>query len=749
MLRYYFFFCLIVLIPSAHGQLLVARDTISVIENNYTLKMPWGNGLNYANLSSMDVNFDGKKDIVAFDRLNQFATGRFRCYINVGNAGQTSYSACPECSYYFPQVSNWAILRDYNCDGKEDIFCWTNAGIKVFKNVSVAPTLSFTLIKSLINTDVNPSGTPFLINLYASSNGLPAISDIDGDGDLDVLTFAPLGSTVQYHKNLSVETYGNCSSDSLIYELNDKCWGKFSEGGCLVVFNQSCEPVKGVMDSVAEKTYHSGATLMAFDSDGDGDKDVILGDIACNIAEYLHNTGSATSALMTDTTKLYPNFPNKNTTAQIKINNFPSAYYLDADGDNKSDLIVSPNSFGSENYKNIWLYKNTSSTNTVNFQFVKNNFLQDEMIEVGQNSYPVVFDYNADGKKDLLVGNFGYYVNNSLKAQLTLYENIGTLAQPAYSLITRDYAGISTYSLNNAMPTVGDVDNDGDTDILIGTSNGKIHWLQNAGGVGNPCNFSTLSLNAFSFTTFYSVAAPQLFDIDADGKLDLLIGNKDGGIAYYKNTGSGTPLVPSFSLITNFFGAVNVKGNSTLYGSDGYSAPYFYKDGSTVKLLVGSINGNIFHYVVSSNINTPFILINTTTNNFNEGGQSTICFEDINNDNKPDLLVGNASGGLSFFSSNSPLVNIHTIRQNDLAQNLSIYPNPSNAFLTFQIDNLSFDNAHISITDVLGKEILTSSGQSNVLTLSIESLNKGIYFAKVTVTSKSQHTNATKKIIKN
>lgn len=733
---------------SSYAQLLVARDTINVIENNYTLKMPWGNGLNYANVSSMDVNFDGKKDIVAFDRLNQFATGRFRCFINIGNAGQTSYSACPECSYYFPQVSNWAVLRDYNCDGKEDIFCWTSAGIKVYKNVSVAPTLSFTLIKSLIYSDVNPSGTPFLVNLYASSNGLPAISDMDGDGDLDVLTFAPQGAMVEYHKNLSVETNGNCTSDSLIYELADNCWGKFSEGGCSVVFNQSCAPVKGVLGSVTEKTYHSGATLMAFDRDGDGDKDIILGDIACNVAEYLNNTGSATNALITDTTKLYPNFPNKNTTTQIKINNFPSVYYLDADGDNKNDLIVSPNSFGSENYKNIWLYKNTSSTNTVNFQFVKDNFLQDEMIEVGQNSYPVVFDYNADGKKDLLIGNFGYYVNNSLKAQLTFYENIGTLAQPAYSLITRDYASFSTYSLNNAMPTVGDVDNDGDTDILIGTSNGQIHWLKNAGGVGNPCNFSALSINAFSFTTFYSVAAPQLFDVDADGKLDLLIGNKNGSIAYYKNTGSGTPLTPTFSLITNFFGAVNVKGNSSLYGLDGYAAPYFYKDGSTTKLLVGSINGNIFHYEVPSNVNTPFILINTTTNNFNEGGQSTICFEDINNDNKPDLFVGNASGGLSFFSSNSPLVTIREVNQNNLAQYLSVYPNPSSSILTFQIDNLSFENAHISITDVLGKEILRFSGQSNVQAISIESLNKGVYFAKVTVTSKSQSIATTKKIIK-
>ena len=69
------------------AQLLVARDTITVIENNYVLKMPWANGINSSNVSNMDLNYDGKKDIVVFDKVKQFAVGRFRCFINVGNVG--------------------------------------------------------------------------------------------------------------------------------------------------------------------------------------------------------------------------------------------------------------------------------------------------------------------------------------------------------------------------------------------------------------------------------------------------------------------------------------------------------------------------------------------------------------------------------------------------------------------------------------------------------------------------------------
>lgn len=72
------------------------------------------------------------------------------------------------------------------------------------------------------------SPTPSMVNLYVSSIDIPAIEDVDGDGDLDIITFSILGSQVEYHKNLSMERYGDC--DSLDYELRNKCWGFFTEG---------------------------------------------------------------------------------------------------------------------------------------------------------------------------------------------------------------------------------------------------------------------------------------------------------------------------------------------------------------------------------------------------------------------------------------------------------------------------------------------------------------------------------------
>ena len=55
----------------------------------------------------------------------------------------------------FPALKEWVLLRDYNCDGKEDIFKHTNSEIKVYRNDSDMDGLKFTLIKNLVYTGYN------------------------------------------------------------------------------------------------------------------------------------------------------------------------------------------------------------------------------------------------------------------------------------------------------------------------------------------------------------------------------------------------------------------------------------------------------------------------------------------------------------------------------------------------------------------------------------------------------------------
>src|ERR1043166_9525734 len=353
--------CLLALfLKGSYAQLFVARDTITVIENGAALKMPWANGLNFSNLSNIDLNYDGRMDVVAFDRINLFGVGRFRCFIQTPIAG--TYSSNPNLSYSFPQVSNWAMCVDYDGDGKEDLFCSTSAGIKVYKNTGNSIIgLQFTLYKNLLYTNYGPSHT----NLYAASNGIPGISDIDNDGDIDILTYDPAGIMIEYHKNMSVALYSHYDSLDQ-FQAMTMCWGDIIENNCAIAMGQTCQPVFAVKEvkDYWQKSLHSGSCLTCLDSDGDGDKDILAGDIGCNIALYGHNNGTSATAQITQTTNAYPNFPITPNTVNINLNNFPCSYNLYIDGDNKKDLVASPNANGGENTQCIWYFKNASTTST-------------------------------------------------------------------------------------------------------------------------------------------------------------------------------------------------------------------------------------------------------------------------------------------------------------------------------------------------------------------------------------------------
>ena len=57
-------------------------------------------------------------------------------------------------------------------------------------------------------------------------------------------------------------------------------------------------------------------------------------------------------------------------------------------------------------------YKNTGLNNFPDFVYQQNNLLQDNMIELGEGAYPVFFDYDNDGLKDLFISNYGNFASS-------------------------------------------------------------------------------------------------------------------------------------------------------------------------------------------------------------------------------------------------------------------------------------------------------------------------------------------------
>src|SRR5690606_4443056 len=129
---------------------------------------------------------------------------------------------------------------------------------------------------------------------------------------------------------------------------------------------------------------------------------------------------------------------------------------------------------------------------------------------------------------------------------------------------------------------------------------------ENTAGPGNPPAYAPLKLNPFQFTTVSAVAAPQLFDLDEDGRNDLLIGMKNGRVAYYRNTTTSAQV--SFSLVTSELGKVDTRGDATRWGFDGYAAPFFYRENGKTFLLAGSVSGRTLFYEVPD-ASSDFILL--------------------------------------------------------------------------------------------------------------------------------------------
>ncbi len=710
-------------------------DSVKVFESSTQLKNPWAGGINFTEWSNLDLNGDGVNDLVIFDKSGY----KLRTFLCDKVPGKPAFTHAPQYQEKFPPTDGWCIFYDYDCDNKPDMFTYATGlgGIKVYKNSSSAGNLEFTLAKTLIKSNYFPGGSPQWYNLYCSQVAIPGLADIDKDGDMDILSFSTLGITIQYHKNQSMELYGKC--DSLIFHMVDECWGDVDESTCVTNLNSTlngCPPYQKYKEVVGDYSglndiRHAGSCILCLDADGDSDMDMILGDISCDSIEYFQNGGSTAYAHIDYTTKNFP--PQKVAT----FKQFPCSYFLDIDNDKKRDLIAAPNMGSGENSKSVWWYKNVRDDSHPDFQFMKNNFLQDEMIEVGEGAFPAAFDYEGDGDLDLLVGNFGYYTPGNAvgnyTSQLALYLNTGTATKPEFTLQTRDFFNLSAVNTINKTPALADFDNDGDIDLFLGSYDGRLSYYNNTAGPNTPPNFVLAS--DFSMTgTFLAgkdignTSAPFAVDVDRDGVKDLLVGGRDGYISYFRN--SGSPTNPTLTLVSAKWGGVKTIQQN--YSTIGNSMPFLWDNAGKYLLLVGSERGYVYLFGnIESNINSGnFTLIDSIyVNDIVEGGNVAPCMHDFNKDGLADLILGNYSGGLAYFRGTG-YTGIN--EQLSFTQNINVYPNPAQQQCTIQFNNYDLEEKSLSLLDALGRPVKMFLTTNNKVDINLEQVESGLYFLQVT-----------------
>ena len=629
-------------------------ETVAVEVDGVALQSPWIGGLNTAQFNSMDLDMDGDNDLVIYDRMG----GKIVTFLNDNGA----YAYFPEYESFFPPlISNWVLLRDIDNDGRKDLFTGDVLGIRVYKNISDTQGIKWELFPffngSARSEVLITKGLSGKINLQMQFDDLPSIGDADGDGDLDIFCMDYGGSgRVEFHKNFSVERYG--VPDSLDFELITKSWGGFAECDCaeFAFNNEDCGSSGG-------RTKHSGGkSLLAFDANGDSKLDMLLSEAECDKLSFLQNSATLESPVITDAV-LYPATP-----ANFLL--FPTPYLEDVDNDGINDLIVTPNiasktDLGVDLRSSVWFYKNTGSNNLPNFNLIQKDFLQERMLDLGDNAVPTLGDVEGDGDLDLFVSS------NVFPGRVTFFRNEGTATSPKFVQQDEDYLSLSQYGFRNLKIQLVDVNQDNKIDLALygiplNSISPRLYTLTNTSSNGLDFAGAAPLQVDFALSTQENIT---LTDVSGDGKPDILKGKNNGSLEYWRNTGNMAFTLENAQYLnigpdifaTNpipFVADLNLDGKPDLLLSDhrGFiSIVSDYRNAAGKEVAVTDI--------VFNNLTEQFYAANL-------GGRIWPAVGNIFGGKSPSILAGTSLGGLRI---------LRPEEETNASPYFEIYPNPISA----------------------------------------------------------------------
>jgi hypothetical protein len=682
--------------PAYYKLGFVRNQEIEVKKNNAPLAHPWVGGLNSVYFSQIDLNLDGITDFIAFEKHGN----RVLPFINKGTNSNPHFIYSPEYKHCFPELHDWVILKDFNNDGKADIFTYGLGSVRVFENVS-DKELAFKLVADPVKS--NYYGNE--VNIFASPDDYLGIADISGNGKLDMLNFYVLGKYVHFQKNISQH------NEFFKYELADECWGKFSEAADNneITLLTYCGKKTETGDPK-----HIGSSIFMLDFNGDGLMDIVIGDVDFPGLKLLINGGTREEALMVSQTDNFPNAQHP-----VHLYSMPAVSTMNFWNPEKPDLFVSPSDPSltkSEDHNSVWRYRYNEQLS--DYVLETKSFLQEDMIDVGSGAIPLLFDWNGDGLLDLFVANYGSFdsaayqqgvLKSHYASSISFYKNIGTKNNPQFEWITSDFGELKKYGFLALHPTFADLTGNGKIDLLCGNKNGTLLFFENTAQAGELPQFKPPVRN-YQNIKMDSCSAPQLFDVNRDEKLDLVLGHRRGTLSYYQNMGTNSE--PDFQLISSNFGNVDVRDPNISYF--GYSTPHLFQYNDETLLLCGNEQGNLYLFSnIDNNLTGTFTCLEKITETIqnkayriNEGIRVSASVADLDGDNKPDLLMGNWAGGVACFKGSEP-PEIKIVEKQ--MQDIMVYPNPTTGEL--RIENGELRITSVEVFDIYGRKLLEQKAE--------------------------------------
>lgn len=455
-------------------------------------------------------------------------------------------------------------MADFDDDGDLDLFTGCDYGyVYLYENLGDGSFDSKTVLQ------VGGS------NLDVGTQSKPAFFDLDSDHDMDLLvgsqdgtievfdndggTFTSLGNLQAGGSDLNVTNFALADFADLD-EDGDK---DLYVGGYYYIYaflndgnnNFSSDGYLQADESLIYLGPYPACPAFT-DLDGDGDTDMLLGEKDGYMTEFTNNEGAFTEEA--------EKFSYRSKIALVQA--YPRIDAGDIDGDGDEDLVVASSS-------KFYLYENEEELLYYGLT-LKDASNQDLNLYRGT---PALVDMDNDGDLDLVSGSYYdgvKYYNN---------ENGAFMDQGSLT----DSEGNPIGNVYNSSPAFGDMDNDGDLDLVVGDYNGYITYYENDGG--SFVNRGYLQVDGANLNVPTNLAANPIFaDLDYDGDPDLYVGTDQGRIIMYENNDG------AFQTGVN----VQVDGADIDEGTNIELSPAFinFDNGCGTDLIVGHENDYVLHF---------------------------------------------------------------------------------------------------------------------------------------------------------
>lgn len=366
---------------------------------------------------------------------------------------------------------------------------------------------SLTVILFLVEVKAQ-FGTQHDISMSTSSPADTKAFDLDGDGDLDLISASYWDDKISWHENLGGGMFGD---QKIISSIADGAWSVYAsdldgDGDLDVISGSWFDNKIAWYENLGSGNFSSeqiidlssvyASSVHAADLDGDGDMDVLSASWGNDKVAWYENLGGGA-------------FGSQQLIAPSNLTDGArSVYASDLDGDGDIDVLAA--SYLDD--KIAW-YENLGAGAFGSEIVISSNALWVRAVYTS--------DLDGDGDLDVLSAS-------ESDDKIAWYENLGGGSFGTEQII-------SSIADEASSVYTSDLDGDGDLDVLSASFlDDKIAWYENLGG-GIFGSQQVISLLTDGARSVYAA------DLNGDGKKDVISSSfKDDKISWYENMGSGT-----------------------------------------------------------------------------------------------------------------------------------------------------------------------------------------------------------------